>query len=88
VAVALAECCIAGELGARVDGLEPSAQALFGEGPGGVVIAGPRGSVEAVPGARVIGTVGGAALEIDGALAIPVAELRAAYEGAIPAAFA
>jgi hypothetical protein len=32
--------------------------------------------------------VGGAALEIEGALSLPVGELRAAYEGAIPAAFA
>ena len=62
--------------------------ALFGEGPGGVVIAGPREAVEAVPGARVIGQVAGDALEIDGALAIPVAQLRGVYEGAIPAAFA
>ena len=88
VAVALAECCIAGALGARVDGLGAGAEALFGEGPGGVVIAGPAEVVEAVPGARVIGTVSGAALEIEGALALPVDELRAAYEGAIPAAYA
>ena len=38
-----------------------------------------------MPGARVIGTVGGDALELAGAPPIPVAELRAAYEGAIPA---
>jgi phosphoribosylformylglycinamidine synthase subunit PurL len=88
VAVALAECCIAGGLGAHVDGLEPVAEALFGEGPGGVVIAGPTEAVEAVPGARVIGTVGGAALEVEGALSLPVDELRAAYEGAIPAVYA
>jgi phosphoribosylformylglycinamidine synthase len=88
VAVTLAECCIEGGLGAQVDGLEPVAEALFGEGPGGVVIAGPAEVVEAVSGARVIGTVGGAALEIEGALSLPVGELRAAYEGSIPAAFA
>ena len=52
------------------------------------MIAGPREAVEAVPGARVIGAVGGDALEIEGALSVPVAELREAYEGAIPAAFA
>jgi hypothetical protein len=39
-----------------------------------------------VPGARLIGEVGGPALEIAGALSLPVAELRATYEGAIPAA--
>jgi phosphoribosylformylglycinamidine synthase len=61
---------------------------LFGEGPGGVLIAGPREAVEAVAGARLIGAVGGDALEIEGALSVPVAELRAVYEGAIPAVFA
>jgi hypothetical protein len=62
--------------------------AIFGEGPGGVVIAGPREAVEALDGAVVIGTVGGHALDIEGALSVPVDELRAAYEGAIPAVFA
>jgi phosphoribosylformylglycinamidine synthase len=86
LAVALAECCMEGGLGARI-GVDASDAALFGEGPGGVVIAGPRAAIEAVPGARVIGEVGGDALEIEGALSVPVAELRAVYEGAIPAAF-
>jgi phosphoribosylformylglycinamidine synthase len=87
LAVALAECCIEGGLGARVD-VGPSEAALFGEGPGGVVVAGPRAAVEAVPGARVIGEVGGDALELGEALAVPVARLREVYEGAIPAVFA
>ena len=86
LAVALAECCIGGGVGARVAGGDEAE--LFGEGPGGVVVAGPREAVEAVPGARVIGAVGGDALQIEGALSVPVAELREAYEGAIPAAFA
>jgi phosphoribosylformylglycinamidine synthase len=86
LAVALAECCIEGGLGARVAGGDDTA--LFGEGPGGVVIAGPRETVEAVSGARLIGEVGGDRLEIDGALAIPVAQLREVYEGAIPSAYA
>jgi hypothetical protein len=34
----------------------------------------------------VIGEVGGEALEVAGALSVPVSELRAAYEGTIPAA--
>ena len=53
LAVALAECCIEGGLGARVE-LEPRRRrsALFGEGPGGVVIAGPREAVEARARAR------------------------------------
>ncbi|HEV2875367.1 MAG TPA: hypothetical protein VGW14_09480, partial [Thermoleophilaceae bacterium] len=57
-------------------------------GPGGAVIAGPPEAVREVPGARVIGEVGGDALEIAGALRLRVADLRDAYEGAIPAAFA
>jgi phosphoribosylformylglycinamidine synthase len=84
LAVALAECCIEGGVGASVDLPAVSDAVLFGEGPGGVVVAGPREAVEAVPGARVIGTVGGEALEIGGVLSVPVAQLREAYEGAIP----
>ena len=87
LACALAECCIEGGIGARVQ-LDEGEAALFGEGPGGVVVAGPRAAVEQLEGAIVIGEVGGDALEIEGALSVPVSELRAAYEGAIPAALA
>jgi hypothetical protein len=52
-----------------------------------VVVAGPRAAVEAVPGARVIGEVGGGALEVESTFSVPLARLREAYEGAIPAAF-
>ncbi len=41
LAVALAECCIAGRLGARVELPD-----FFGEGPGGVVVSAPAGSIE------------------------------------------
>jgi phosphoribosylformylglycinamidine synthase subunit PurL len=85
LACALAECCIVGGMGARVE-LPATDEALFGEAPGGVVIAGPRAAVEAVDGAAVIGSVGGDALEIEGTLSVPVAELARVYEGAIPAA--
>jgi phosphoribosylformylglycinamidine synthase subunit PurL len=88
LAVAVAESCIEGGLGARIALDVASDAALFGEGPGGAIIAGPRDVVEAVPGARVIGEVGGDALAIEGALSVPVADLRAAYEGAIPGMFA
>src|SRR4029453_18014470 len=84
LACALAECCIAGGLGARVS-IDGDEAALFGEGPGGVVVAGPPAAIEALEGAIVIGEVGGETLEIDGALRVPVSELRATYEGAIPA---
>jgi hypothetical protein len=60
--------------------------ALFGEGPGGVVVSGLPRAMEALPGAVVIGEVGGAALEVEAALSVPVARLREIYEGAIPAA--
>jgi phosphoribosylformylglycinamidine synthase len=93
LAVTLAECCIEGGVGASLDlsalaAGAPTDELLFGEAPGGVVIAGPRAAVVAVAGARVIGAVGGSALEIGGAFSLPVAALRGAYEGAIPAAFA
>jgi len=87
LAVALAECCIEGGLGARIGSLGGQAE-LFGEGPGAAVVAGPREAIEALPGARIIGEVGGHSLVIDGTLSVPVAQLEAAYEGAIPAAFA
>jgi phosphoribosylformylglycinamidine synthase subunit PurL len=87
LACALAECCVAGALGARISEVEGEGD-LFGESPGGVVIAGSRDAVEAVEDARVIGTVGGDTLEIAGALSTPVSRLRKVYEGAIPTAVA
>ena len=93
LAVALAECCIEGGLGAVVSLSDtttptPLDAQLFGEGPGGVIVAGPRDVVGALDAVVVIGEVRGDALTIEGALSVPVAELREAYEGAIPAAFA
>jgi phosphoribosylformylglycinamidine synthase subunit PurL len=79
VAVALAECAIAGGLGATVDlpkGLDP-----FGEAPGrGFIVSGPR---EALAGFVVIGEVGGDALTIEGLLDIPVSDLRDARDGGL-----
>jgi phosphoribosylformylglycinamidine synthase len=72
VAVALAECCLAGGLGARV---ALDVDGLFGEAPGAFVVSGGREAVAGLPGARVIGEVGGEALVIDGALAVEVEEL-------------
>jgi phosphoribosylformylglycinamidine synthase len=88
LAAALAECCIEGGLGARVELPAIDEEALFGEGPGGVVVSGPPEAVRALSGARLIGEVTGHMLEIAGAAAIPVARLRDVYEGAIPAALA
>ena len=65
--MAIAECCIEGGLGAQHRPGAADEVALFGEGPGGVVIAGPADAVEAVPGAQMIGSVEGDALEVQGA---------------------
>jgi hypothetical protein len=73
VAIALAECCIAGGIGAGADlaGIEP-----FAEGPGAFVVSAPREALVALGGAaRILGTVGGDALEIHGERPIAVAEL-------------
>jgi phosphoribosylformylglycinamidine synthase subunit PurL len=75
VAVALAECCIAGGLGARVayDG------ELFAEGPGAFVVSGPREALARFGEAALhLGEVGGDALVIGRpptALEVPVDEL-------------
>ncbi|MET0511918.1 MAG: phosphoribosylformylglycinamidine synthase subunit PurL [Thermoleophilaceae bacterium] len=87
LAVAVAECCIEGGLGARLELEEPDEARLFGEGPGGVVIAGPQEAVRRVPGAVVIGSVAGDSLNVGNAFAVSVDELRDAYECAIPSAF-
>ena len=80
LAVALAECCIAGEIGAAVqleDGLEP----LFGEAPGrAFVVSGPE---EALAGLPMIGRVGGSELEIGGQLKLAVSALRDARDGGL-----
>lgn len=62
LATALAECCLAGGLGAQVElAASPDVPtALFGEGPGGFVASGPRESFEALAGQLptvVIGSV-------------------------------
>jgi phosphoribosylformylglycinamidine synthase subunit PurL len=70
LAVALAECCLAGGLGAEVrlgGGDDPFAD-LFGEGPGGFLISGTTNGVSSLGRrtfVRVIGKVGGDSLRID-----------------------
>jgi phosphoribosylformylglycinamidine synthase II len=86
LAVAVAECCVAGGIGAAV-GLPADAEALFGEGVGRFLVAGPPAAVEALaPGVTLIGTVGGEHLRI-GDLEWTVDELAAAH-GALAPAFA
>jgi phosphoribosylformylglycinamidine synthase len=69
LACALAEMAIAGGVGARVDlapliDAEASAEdALFGEGPGGFLLAGDEAALEALD-AAIIGEAGGSQIEI------------------------
>ena len=82
VAVALAECCIAGGLGARVAFDGP----LFAEGPGAFVVSAPREAVARFgAAAHVIGEVGGDALVVDGELDLPVAELARVHRDGLAA---
>jgi phosphoribosylformylglycinamidine synthase II len=95
-AVALAECCLAGGIGAQLDfrgGGERLLELLFGEGPGGFILSGPRPALAAL--AREIpttlfGVVGGDALELtlDGGAGVrwTLEELRAARDGGLAGA--
>ncbi len=78
LAVALAECCLAGGIGAVVSvggGLEE----LFGEAPGrGFVVSGAEADLAGI--GVLIGRVGGARLEISNALSVELDDLRAARE--------
>jgi phosphoribosylformylglycinamidine synthase len=75
LAVALAECCIAGGIGATVE--VSGTLELFGEAPGrAFVVSGPE---EALADFNVIGRVGGSELEIAGRLKIAVSELEQAH---------
>jgi phosphoribosylformylglycinamidine synthase len=61
IAVALAECCLAADLGCEV-AFEGGTE-IFGEGVGGFIVSGPQGALSAL-GARLIGHVGGTRLAI------------------------
>jgi phosphoribosylformylglycinamidine synthase subunit PurL len=86
VAVALAECAIAGDLGAEVelpDDLEP-----FAEAPGrAFVVSGSSDAVDRLAQSPVpvgiLGTVGGVSLRIDGHLELPVSDLTQAWRGGL-----
>jgi phosphoribosylformylglycinamidine (FGAM) synthase-like enzyme len=100
LAVALAESCVAGGLGAVVQltVAGPVEKTLFGEGPGGFVVSGPAEAIEtlcASRGARRIGTVGGARLTIrvaDGeapdSLSLSLRDLSGAYSEGLAEHFA
>jgi phosphoribosylformylglycinamidine synthase II len=76
LAVALAECCIAGGIGATIKVLiDGGVQELFGEAPGrAFVVSGPEEALSEL--GRIIGRVGGEALVIPGCLEVAVSELR------------
>jgi phosphoribosylformylglycinamidine synthase len=80
LAVALAECCLAGGLGAEIaldagtaaalGAAEDAETVLFGEGPGGFLVSGEPGSLERLAtrvALRRLGTVGGDSLAIEAA---------------------
>jgi phosphoribosylformylglycinamidine synthase II len=87
IAIALAECCLAGGLGAAVvlpDTVKPL-RALFGEGPGGFVVSGSEAALRSI--ARhtpvfVLGVVGGQTLSIAVAetrIELDLEQIRAAH---------
>ncbi len=88
LAVALAEACIGGGVGARIE-LKGDETRLFGEAPGGFVLSGPAGALAALAERmplEIVGEVGGEALEIGG-FAVPVADLRAVWAGGLAPLF-
>jgi phosphoribosylformylglycinamidine synthase len=95
IAVALAECCLAGGVGAHVrlgGGTHGPLRLLFGEGPGGFVVSGPGEALDELAARtrmRPIGEVGGDTLRISAAhreLELSLQQLRSAH-GSLAAAF-
>jgi phosphoribosylformylglycinamidine synthase len=85
LAVALAECCVAGGVGAEVS-VDTADATLFGEGPGAFVVSGPHDAFAAFgAAATVIGSVGGDELRIAGALSVPVDELASVHADGLTA---
>jgi phosphoribosylformylglycinamidine synthase len=87
--VAVAESCLAGEIGASLDlgASDEPLRELFGEGPGGFVVSGAPEALERL-GGRIVGSVGGEALELTSggsSFSVELDELRAAHAGLAPA---
>jgi phosphoribosylformylglycinamidine synthase len=93
-AVAVAESCLAGGIGAEVDLGEVADldAALFGEGPGGFVVSGAPEAIDALASAGSasvvpVGTVGGGALRVSAdrgvALDVPLDDARAAWSNGL-----
>ncbi len=83
LAVAVAECCIAGGIGATVH--VPAGIDLFAEAPGRAFVV--SGDEQAVAGFQLIGRVGGERLEIEGMLAVSLSELAGAWRGGLSGLF-
>ena len=90
LAAALADCCVASGLGARIGltaGVEPEAM-LFGEGPGAFVVSGSEEGVRSLgPQAEIVGTVGGSTLRVRGDgidLTVRVDALALEHDEALP----
>jgi phosphoribosylformylglycinamidine synthase len=74
VAVALAECCLAGDIGAVVS-ISGGLEQLFGEAPGrGFIVSGAEEDLAGI--GVIIGQVGGSSLEVAGVLSIGLQKLR------------
>ncbi|HEY7147300.1 MAG TPA: phosphoribosylformylglycinamidine synthase subunit PurL [Streptosporangiaceae bacterium] len=95
LAVALAECCLAGSTGVRVrlDGdlftglfSESAARAVVAVRPGAEAEFSALCQRHEVP-AAVLGVTGGTGLSVDGAFSIPLAELARAHQATLPALF-
>jgi phosphoribosylformylglycinamidine synthase len=82
VLVAVAECALAGGLGAQLE-LGDDEAARFGEAPGGFVLSGDEAVLLALPGARIIGRVGGSQLRV-GTETWSLDELREAHAALAP----
>ncbi|MGH2911764.1 MAG: AIR synthase-related protein, partial [Solirubrobacteraceae bacterium] len=82
LAVALAECSLAGGIGARIEVHAVTLDALFGEGSGGFVVSGHEQAVQSLGGQTrmsVLGTVGGDSLRIADVLELSLVELSQAH---------
>jgi phosphoribosylformylglycinamidine synthase II len=87
LAVAVAESCLLGGIGAEVelDGADP--EALFGESPGtAFVISVAPEALGRIPGARAIGRVGGDRLRL-GSIDVALADLEIVRDGGLTSAF-
>jgi phosphoribosylformylglycinamidine synthase len=90
--VAVAECCLAGDLGATLDlgASDDVDRHLFGEAPGGFVVSGSEEALRRLGEhveLEVLGRVGGSSLSVTiggEPIEVPLAELREAHRALAP----